>query len=88
VSVLFNYRRFYQDLDAKRKQRNVSWNKLGARAGVAESSVHRFVRQFEDPEQYPETRGFNTEVLVSLAHWMGQYDLKRYLTDEDGKPLN
>lgn len=85
-AVVFNYRKFYSDLDAKRKIRGITWNKVANRAGVGESSVHRFVRQFED-ENFPQPTGVNVEILINLTHWMGQYDLKRYLTDEDGKQL-
>jgi NADH/NAD ratio-sensing transcriptional regulator Rex len=86
-AVIFDYEKFYADLDAKRKIRNnISWNKVANRAGVAESSVHRFVRRFS--EGGDRKGGLDVEVIVNLAHWMGSYDLKRYLTDEDGKHIS
>lgn len=83
--MVFNYRRFYEDLNRSRRMRaNIAWNKVATRAGVAPSGIHYFVKQFEDSGQKDTpTKRLSVENLVKLLNWMGKTDLAPYLVDED-----
>jgi len=83
MTKVFNYRRFYQDLNRQRKIRgNIAWNKLAIRAGLAPSNLHGFVKQFEDPNK-PTPKALSVESVVKLLDWMNKTDLAPYIVEED-----
>lgn len=82
MTTVFNYSKFYRELNKKRKMRGIAWNKVATRSGIATSGIFRFVKHFEDPANNPP-KGLSIEVLVKLMNWMNQTDLAPFLTDED-----
>lgn len=83
MSVVVNYKKFYEDLNRTRKQRaNIAWNKVAMRAGVQPTGLNTFVNQFEKPApQAP--KALSLETFVQLLHWMRKTDIANYIIDED-----
>ena len=83
MSVIVNYKAFYEDLNRTRKMRNsISWNKVAVRAGVVESGLYTFVRQFEVPDASRPIKGLSLDSFVQLLHWMRKTDMAPYIMDE------
>lgn len=82
MTKIFNYRRFYEDLNIHRKRRGIAWHKVGIRAGVTTSGLSMFVKQFEEPDKHI-FKALSVDSLVKLLNWMGKTDLAPYLIDED-----
>lgn len=81
MSIVFDYARFYKDLDRVRRQRKVAWNKVATRTGVVPSGMHSFVRQFDGSGGAP--KALSLETMLRLLHWMGKTDIATYMADED-----
>lgn len=84
MSIVFDYHRFYTDLNRTRANRKIAWNKVATRAGVVTSGLHTFVRQFEEPaDSGKAVKGMSLETMVKLLHWMGKTDIATYMISED-----
>lgn len=81
MSIVVNYRKFYEDLNRARKARGISWHKVAARAGITASSVSSFVNFYERPNS--AAKGLALESFVKLMHWMRKTDITEYTMDED-----
>lgn len=82
MTKVFNYLRFYTDLNKYRRARGSAWNKVATRAGIAPTGLGTFVRQFEDPSA-PKNKGLSVENMVKLLDWMNKTDLAPYMVNED-----
>lgn len=84
MTKVFNYRKFYLEINRQRKMRgHISWNKVATRAGIAPSNLHVFVKQFEDADRSGIFKALNVENVVKLLDWMKQTDLAPFIVDED-----
>ena len=82
MAQVFNYRRFYQDMNTARKIRGITWNKVATRSGMGPSTLSMFIRQFEEPDNVGP-KVLNVESLLKLMSWMNKTDLAPYIVDED-----
>ena len=84
MSVVVNYRKFYEDLNRTRKARaNISWHKVAVRVGMTPSGIATFVKQFESPTPKQSLKGLSLESFMQLLHWMRKTDVAPYIMDED-----
>lgn len=81
MTKVFNYYKFYRDLNTSRKLRGISWNKVATRTGMPVSVMHSFVKQFEEPGS--ATKKMALENVVKLLDWMNKTDLAPYMVEED-----
>lgn len=83
MTKIFNYRKFYLEINRQRKKRgDLAWNRVATRAGMAPSNLHAFIKQYEDPTR-PYPKALSVENVVKLMDWMKQTDLAPYIADED-----
>lgn len=83
MTKIFNYRKFYTELNRQRRTRgNIAWNKVATRAGLAPSNIHTFVQQFENPDR-PAPKALSLENVIKLMDWMNMTDLKPFIIEED-----
>jgi transcriptional regulator with XRE-family HTH domain len=59
TKVQFDFRRFYQAIDAARRERGLTWRRVAAEAGVSASSLTRFSHGSRP----------DVETVVSLCTW-------------------
>lgn len=81
MATIVDYEKLYKRLDGVRRQRGISWNKVATRAGVAPTTLSGFVRSFEVEGAKPKALALDN--FVSLCAWMGVYDLKKLIKDEN-----
>lgn len=82
MSVVFNYQKFYEDLNRIRKQRNnIAWNKVATRSGITRSGLSTFANYYEKPGSPKKTLAL--ESFVKLLHWMKKTDIAEYIVEED-----
>lgn len=81
MTVVFDFARFYHNLNRVRIQRKLAWNKVATRVGISPSGLFTFVKQYEKPGS--PRKILSVDSLTKLMHWMGKTDLTTYIVDED-----
>lgn len=76
MPLVFDNEKFYRTLNARRGSRKLSWNKVAMRSGVTATSLHAFVRQFEEPNQM--RKQLNLDNAIRLMYWMGVVDISEF----------
>lgn len=82
MTKVFNFFRFYIDLNKHRRARGIAWNRVAVRAGISPTGLGTFVRQFEEPNA-PKNKGLSVENMVKLLDWMSKTDIAPYMVNED-----
>lgn len=83
MTVVFDFARFYRDLNRVKNQRRLAWNKVATRVGMVPSGMFAFVNQYENPDEYPKPKTLSVDSVIKLLHWMGKTDVATYIVDED-----
>lgn len=83
-----DHKKLYNLMNAARNRRRVagevmSWNKVATRAGIAPTTLNAWTNHQSNPDEYPKYRGISLENFINMLEWVGEYDLRKVLKDED-----